>query len=60
MIKEKLIKWLLTEFNLSMSDVEKVKSILDKIEIKEVGDNTIISVRLDKFSVVLEAKSSAY
>jgi len=59
-IKEKLIKWLLTEFNLSMSDVEKVKSILDKIEIKEVGDNTIISVRLDKFSVVLEAKSSAY
>lgn len=60
MFKEKIIAWLLNEFNLSQSDIDKVKGILDKIEIKTVNGQDIISIRLNKISIVLEGDKNVY
>lgn len=60
MFTDKIIKWLLSEFNLSQSDIDKVKGILDKIDIKIVNGQTIISVRLNKISVILEGDENVY
>lgn len=60
MISDKIINWLLAEFNLSKSDVDKVKSILDKIDIKQVNGQTIISIRLNKVSIAIESDPNVY
>ena len=60
MFTDKIVKWLLSEFNLSQADIDKVKGILDKIDIKTVNGQTIISVRLNKISIILEGDEGVY
>ena len=60
MISDKIINWLLREFNLSKSDIDKVKGILDKIDVKTINGQTIISVRLNKVSVILEGDQNVH
>lgn len=60
MFTDKIVKWLLSEFNLSQSDIDKAKGIFDKIDIKTVNGQTTISIRLNKISVILEGDESVY
>lgn len=60
MLKDKIIGWLLNEFNLSQADIDKVAAILDKVQVKTVGDQTVIEIRLNKVSVILEGDKSVY
>lgn len=55
-IKSKIVDLLLNEFGFTKTDLEKVKSILNNVEVKTVGGSTIIEIRLDKVSVILENK----
>lgn len=53
-LNDKILQFLLNQLNLSQSDIDKVKAILDNINIKTVDGKTYIEIRLNKVTVVLE------
>jgi hypothetical protein len=59
-LKGKIKELLLNELGFSQKDLDKVKSILDNINVKTVGDTTIIEIRLNKISVLLENNKDVY
>lgn len=59
-LKGKIIDLLLNELGFSQKDLDKVKGILDNINVKRVGDTTIIEIRLNKVSVILENDKNVY
>lgn len=59
-LKDKVKELLLNELGFSQKDLDKVKSILDNINVKTVGDTTIVEIRLNKVSVILENNKDVY
>lgn len=59
-LKGKIVDLLLNEFGFSKTDLEKVKAILDNVEVKTVNGATVIEVRLNKVSVILENNKRVY
>lgn len=59
-LKGKVVEILLNEFGFTPKDLEKVKAILDNVEVKTVGNTTTIQVRMNKFTVVMENNKDVY
>lgn len=59
-LKDKVKELLLNELGFSQKDLDKVKSILDNVTVKTVGDTTIVEIRLNKISVILENNKDVY
>jgi hypothetical protein len=59
-LKDKTVEFLLNQLGFSQKDLDKVKIILDNINVKTVGDSTIIEVRLNKVSVIVENNKDVY
>lgn len=54
-LNDKLMEILLHQFNFSQSDLDKVRAILDNINVKTVNGQTFIEIRLNKISIILES-----
>jgi len=59
-LKDKLVEILLNQLSFSQSDLDKVKAVLDNINVRKVGDKTFIDIRLNKITVVLESDKNEY
>lgn len=59
-LKGKIVDLLLNELGFSQKDLDKVKAILDNINVKTVGDTTVVEIRLNKISVILENDKNVY
>lgn len=59
-LKDKTVEFLLNQLGFSQKDLDKVKTILDNITVKTVGDATVIEVRLNKVSVIVENNKDVY
>ena len=59
-LKDKLVEILLNQLNFSQSDLDKVKAVLDNINVRKVDDKTFIDIRLNKITVVLESDNNEY
>lgn len=59
-LKGKIVDLLLNELGFSQKDLDKVKAILDNVNVKTVGDTTIVEIRLNKISVILENDKDVY
>lgn len=59
-LKDKTVEFLLNQLGFSQKDLDKVKTILNNITVKTVGDSTVIEVRLNKVSVIVENNKDVY
>lgn len=59
-LKGKIVDILLNELGFTKNDLEKVKAVLDNVEVKNVGGSTMIEIRLNKISVILENNKRVY
>jgi hypothetical protein len=57
-LNDKLIEILLHQFNFSQTDLDKVKAVLDNINVKTVDGKTYIEIRVNKVTVVLEGNQN--
>ena len=57
-INDKIIEILLHQLNFSQSDLDKVKAVLDNINVKTVDGKTYIEIRVNKVTVVLEGNQN--
>jgi hypothetical protein len=57
-LNDKLMEILLHQFNFSQTDLDKVKAILDNINVKTVDGKTYIEIRVNKVTVVLEGNQN--
>ena len=54
-IIENAINGILKKYNISRKDIDKVKSIIDKVEISHVGKSTVIEINLKKLKIVIDS-----
>jgi len=59
-LKGKVVEILLNELGFSKIDLDKVKAILDNINVRTVDNKTFIDIRLNKITVVLESDKNEY
>ena len=59
-IKGKIVEILLNELGFSQRDLDKVKTVLDNIDVRTVDGKTFIDIRLNKITVVLESDKNEY
>jgi hypothetical protein len=59
-LKDKLVEILLNQLNFSQSDLDKVKAVLDNINVRKVDNKTFVDIRLNKITVVLESDKNEY
>jgi hypothetical protein len=59
-LKGRIVEILLNELGFSQSDLDKVKSVLDNINVRKVDDKIFIDIRLNKITVVLESDKNEY
>jgi len=57
-LNDKLMEILLHQFNFSQTDLDKVKAVLDNINVKTVDGKTFIEIRVNKITVVLEGNQN--
>jgi hypothetical protein len=53
-IKSILIKEIMEEFGVTEEMVEKVKSVIDNIDVQKFEDRTIISIKTKNISIILD------
>ena len=54
-IIENAIDGILKKYNISRKDIDKVKSIVDKVEISHIGKSTVIEINLKKLKIVIDS-----
>ena len=54
-IIENAIDGILKKYNISRKDIDKVKSIIDKVEISHIGKSTVIEINLKKLKIVIDS-----
>jgi len=54
-IIESAIDGILKKYNISRKDIDKVKSIVDKVEVSQVGKSTVIEINLKKLKIVIDS-----
>ena len=59
-LRDKLVEILLNQLNFSQSDLDKMKAVLDNINVRTVDNKTFIDIRLNKITVVLESDKNEY
>lgn len=52
---ENAIDGILKKYNISRKDIDKVKSIVDKVEVTQVGKSTVIEINLKKLKIVIDS-----
>ena len=53
-IKSILIKEIMEEFGVTEEMVDKVKSVIDNIDVQKFEDRTIISIKTKNISIILD------
>ena len=53
-IKSIIIKEIMEEFDITQEMVDKVKSVIDNIDVQKFEDRTIISIKTKNISVVID------
>jgi hypothetical protein len=53
-IKSIIIKEIMEEFGITQEMVDKVKSVIDNIDVQKFEDRTIISIKTKNISVVID------
>lgn len=59
-VKGKIVEILLNELGFSQRDLDKVRTILDNVDVRTVDGKTFIDIRLNKITVVLESDKNEY
>ena len=59
-LKDKVVEILLNQLNFTQKDLDKVKTILDNINVRTVNGQTFIEIRLNKISIILESDKNEY
>lgn len=59
-LKGKIVDFLLNELGFSQRDLDKMKAMLDNINVKTVGDTTVVEIRLNKISIIMENDKDVY
>jgi hypothetical protein len=59
-VKGKIVEILLNELGFSQRDLDKVRTVLDNIDVRTVDGKTFIDIRLNKITVVLESDKNEY
>jgi len=54
-IVESVINSILATYNITPEDIDKVKSIVDKVEVTQVGSSTVIEINLKKLKIVIDS-----
>jgi hypothetical protein len=54
-IVESVINSILAKYNITPEDIDKVKSIVDKVEVTQVGKSTVIEINLKKLKIVIDS-----
>jgi hypothetical protein len=53
-LKSVIIKEIMEEFGVTEEMVEKVKSVIDNIDVQKFEDRTIISIKTKNISVIID------
>ena len=53
-LKSVIIKEIMEEFGVTQEMVEKVKSVIDNIDVQKFEDRTIISIKTKNISVIID------
>ena len=53
-IKSIIIKEIMEEFGITQEMVDKVKSVIDNIDVQKFEDRTIISIKTKNISVIID------
>ncbi len=53
-IKSILIKEIMEEFGVTQEMVDKVKTVIDHVDVQKFNDRTIISIKTKNISVVID------
>lgn len=59
-LKDKIIEFLLNQLKISQADLDKLTSVLDNINVRNVDGKTFIDIRLNKITVILESDKNEY
>jgi hypothetical protein len=59
-VKGKIVEILLNELGFSQRDLDKVRTVLDNVDVRTVDGKTFIDIRLNKITVVLESDKNEY
>lgn len=59
-LKDKLVDLLLDQLNFSRADLDKIKSVMDNVNVRKVDDKIFIDIRLNKITVILESDKNEY
>jgi len=54
-IVENVVNNILAKYNITPKDIDKVKSIVDKVEVSEVGNSTVIEINLKKIKIIVDS-----
>lgn len=54
-IVENVINSILAKYNITPEDIDKVKSIVDKVDVTQVGSSTVIEINLKKLKIVIDS-----
>lgn len=54
-IVENVINNILAKYDITPEDIDKVKSIVDKVEVTQVGSSTVIEINLKKLKIVIDS-----
>ena len=54
-IVENVINSILAKYDITPEDIDKVKSIVDKVEVTQVGSSTVIEINLKKLKIVIDS-----
>ena len=52
---ENIINNILAKYDITPEDIEKIKSIVDKVEVSHIGDSTIVEINLKKLKIVIDS-----
>ena len=59
-VKGKIVEILLNELGFSQRVLDKVRTVLDNVDVRTVDGKTFIDIRLNKITVVLESDKNEY
>lgn len=59
-LRGKIVDILLNELGFTKNDLDKLKTVMDNINVRTVDNKTFIDIRLNKISIILESDKNEY
>jgi hypothetical protein len=53
-IVESVVNNILAKYNITPADIEKLKSIVDKVDVSKTDTSTVIEINLKKLKIVID------